>query len=101
MSYTQERPLSPGGAIEESGAPGKGRIGLLIGSHSNPEGFPGGSNSQESAWNAGDPSSDPWVGKIPVEGHANSSILVWRILWIEEPGGLQSMGSQSQTQLSA
>ena len=24
----------------------------------------------------------------------HSSILVWRITWIEEPGGLQSMGSQ-------
>ena len=24
----------------------------------------------------------------------HSSILAWRILWIEEPGGLQSMGSQ-------
>ena len=23
-----------------------------------------------------------------------SSILAWRILWTEEPGGLQSMGSQ-------
>ena len=29
-----------------------------------------------------------------------SSILAWRIPWLEEPGGLQSMGSQSQTQLS-
>ena len=29
-----------------------------------------------------------------------SSILAWRIPWTEEPGGLQSMGSQSQTQLS-
>ena len=29
------------------------------------------------------------------------SILVWRIQWTEEPGGLQSMGSQkSRTQLS-
>ena len=28
-----------------------------------------------------------------------SSILAWRIQWIEEPGGLQSMGSQSQTRL--
>ena len=27
----------------------------------------------------------------------HSSILAWRILWIEEPGGLQSLGSQSQT----
>ena len=24
----------------------------------------------------------------------NSSILAWRIPWTEEPGGLQSMGSQ-------
>ena len=31
----------------------------------------------------------------------HSSILVWKIPWIEEPGWLQSMGSQkSQTQLS-
>ena len=29
-----------------------------------------------------------------------SSILAWRIPWTEEPGGLQSMGSQSQTRLS-
>ena len=25
----------------------------------------------------------------------HSSILTWRIPWIEEPGGLQSIGSQS------
>ena len=24
----------------------------------------------------------------------HSSVLAWRILWAEEPGGLQSMGSQ-------
>ena len=31
----------------------------------------------------------------------HSSILAWEILWTEEPGGLQSMGSQkSGTQLS-
>ena len=29
-----------------------------------------------------------------------SSILAWRIPGTEEPGGLQSMGSQSQIQLS-
>ena len=29
------------------------------------------------------------------EGMAtDSSVLAWRIPWIEEPGGLQSMGSQ-------
>ena len=34
------------------------------------------------------------------EGMApHSNILAWRIPWIQEPGGLQSMGSQSQTQL--
>jgi len=27
----------------------------------------------------------------------HSSILVWRISWTEEPGRLQSMGSQSDT----
>ena len=27
----------------------------------------------------------------------HSSILAWEIPWTEEPGGLQSMGSQSQT----
>ena len=30
----------------------------------------------------------------------HSSILAWRIPWTEEPGGLHSMGSQSQTRLS-
>ena len=35
------------------------------------------------------------------EGMAtHSSILAWRIPWTEEPGGLLSMGSQSQTRLS-
>ena len=29
----------------------------------------------------------------------HSSILAWRRPWTEEPGGLQSMGLQSQTQL--
>ena len=29
----------------------------------------------------------------------HSSILAWRTPWTEEPGGLRSMGSQSQTGL--
>ena len=34
------------------------------------------------------------------EGTAtHSSILAWKIPWTEEPGRLQSLGSQSQTQL--
>ena len=32
---------------------------------------------------------------------ARSIIFAERIPWTEEPGGLQSMGSQSQTRLSA
>ena len=32
---------------------------------------------------------------------SHSNILAWEIPWTEEPGGLQSMGSQKdQTQLS-
>ena len=31
---------------------------------------------------------------------AHFSTLAWKILWTEEPGRLQSMGSQSQTSLS-
>ena len=30
----------------------------------------------------------------------HSSTLAWRIPWTEEPGGLQSTGSQSRTRLS-
>ena len=30
----------------------------------------------------------------------HSSILAWRIPWTEKPGGLQSVGSQSQPRLS-
>ena len=30
----------------------------------------------------------------------HSSILAWKMPWTEEPGGLQSMESQSQTRLS-
>ena len=35
-----------------------------------------------------------------VEGVAtHSGVLAWRIPWTEEPSGLQSLGSQSQTGL--
>ena len=34
-------------------------------------------------------------GRFPGRGHGNpSSTLAWRIPWTEEPGGLQSTGSQ-------
>ena len=58
--------------------------------------FPSGLDSKESACNAGDPGdpgSIPGMGRSPGEGMAiYSSILAWRILWTEEPGGLQPMG---------
>ena len=49
------------------------------------------------------PRFNPWGWEDSLEkGMAtHSSILAWRITWTEEPGGLQSMGSQSQIQLNA
>ena len=35
-----------------------------------------------------------WEGHLEKEIAAHSSILAWRIPRTEEPGGLQSMGSQ-------
>ena len=34
-----------------------------------------------------------WEYPLEKEMATHSSILVWKILWTEEPGGLQSMGS--------
>ena len=41
-----------------------------------------------------------WEDPLEKEMATHSSILAWKIPWTEESGGLQSMGSQSQTQLS-
>ena len=35
-----------------------------------------------------------WEDSLEKEMATHSSILAWRIPWTEEPGGLQSMGSQ-------
>ena len=35
-----------------------------------------------------------WDNPLEKEMAIHSSILAWRIPWIEEPGGLLSMGSQ-------
>ena len=55
-----------------------------------------GSEVKASACNVGDLGLIPGSGRSPGEGNGNphSGILAWRILWTEEPGGLQSMGSQ-------
>ena len=35
-----------------------------------------------------------WEDLLEKEMATHSSILAWKIPWMEEPGGLQSMGSQ-------
>ena len=35
-----------------------------------------------------------WEDPLEKELATHSSILAWRITWTEEPGGLESMGSQ-------
>ena len=35
-----------------------------------------------------------WGDPLEKEMAIHSSVLAWRIPWTEEPGGLQSMGSQ-------
>ena len=41
-----------------------------------------------------------WEDLLDKEMATHSSILAWKIPWMEETGRLQSMGSQSQTRLS-
>ena len=46
--------------------------------------------------------SEMWetqVGSLEKEMTTHSSMLAWKIPWVEEPGGLQSIASQSQTWL--
>ena len=68
-------------------------------------GFPGGVSGKEPTCQCRR-CKETWVRSLGredalEEGTAtHSSILAWRIPWTEEPGGLQPMGSQSQTQLS-
>ena len=40
-----------------------------------------------------------WEDPLEKETGTHSSILVWRIPWMEESGGLQFIGSQSGTQM--
>ena len=62
-------------------------------------GFPGGAvveNSPASAGNARDAGSTPSLeDPLEKEMTPHPSILAWEISWTEEPGGLQSIGSQS------
>ena len=51
-------------------------------------------NPFANAEDAGDTSSIPGSGRFPGGVATHSSILAWRIPWTEEPGRLQSTGSQ-------
>ena len=64
-------------------------------------GFSGGSDGKESACSEGNlgsiPGSDPWVRKIPWRRKWQRTpvlFLAWKVPWTEEPGRLQSIGSQ-------
>ena len=52
-------------------------------------GFPGSSAGKESVCNAGDLG---WEDPLEEGLATHSSILAWRIPWMEEPGGLQRTG---------
>jgi len=43
---------------------------------------------------AGDIRSLGWEDPLEEGMTTHSSVLAWRISWLEEPGGLQSIGSQ-------
>ena len=57
-------------------------------------GFPGGAIGKQWVCSLG------WEDPLEEEMATDSSILVWKILWTEDPGGLQSMELQGRTQLT-
>ena len=57
--------------------------------------FAFGSDGKAFVYNEGDPvPSLGWEDPLEKEMATHSSTLVWEIPWTEEPGRLQSMGSQ-------
>ena len=41
-----------------------------------------------------------WKDPLEKDVATHSSILAWEVLWIEEPSGLQSMGSQKESDMT-
>ena len=60
-------------------------------------GFPHSSVGKETAYNAGDPGSYPWVGKSPWRRERLPTLVIWHI---EFHGLYSPWGLQSQTRLS-
>ena len=57
-------------------------------------GFLSGTEVKRPPANAGDEGSIPGSGRSPGEGNGNPLQYSGKIPWTEEPGGLQSTGSQ-------
>ena len=73
----------------------------LSGVHTNlPMDFPGGSDNKVLPMMQETRVQSLGREDLEKEMTTHSGILAWRVPWAEEPGGLQSMRSQSQTQLS-
>ena len=73
----------------------KYKVSILIISNIHTWDFPGCSDGKESACNVGDLALIPVSGRSP--GEENGNLLQYSCLenpWTEEPGGLQSTGSQ-------
>ena len=91
INDAEARASSPAFSPGHSNGPRRGEYALI----SMIEDVPGGSDGKASMYNAGDRvrslgREDP----LEKEMATHSSVLVWRIPWTEEPGRLQSMGSQ-------
>ena len=57
--------------------------------------FPGGSDGKAPVYSVRDPGSIPGLGRSPGEINGNPlQYIDWKIPWTEEPGRLQSVGSQ-------
>ena len=69
----------------------KARVALKYGMVNFYGGFPGGSDSKESAYIAGDLD---WEDSLEEGMPTYSSILAWRLPWTEDPGRLQSVRLQ-------
>ena len=65
-------------------------------------GFPGGADGKRMCLQCGRSGFDPWFGKISWRRawQPTPLLLPGESPWTEEPGGLQSVRSQSQTQLN-
>ena len=60
----------------------------------------GASLYKEFACSAGDMGSVCWEDPLEEEMASHPSIFAWRIPWTEDPGGLQSVGSRKESDMT-